>query len=46
MPEYLDVKKIADGLVALIQELVNTLRTFIDGLKKNIKVGPAEEEAE
>ena len=39
MPAYTDVKSVVDGLVALIKQFVETMKTFIDGFQKKLSFG-------
>ena len=39
MPAYTDVKSVVDGIVKLIKEFAETLKTFIDGFHKKLSFG-------
>lgn len=45
MPAYTDVKDVVNGLVALIKQFVEVMKSFIDGFQKKLTFGK-EEEAE
>ena len=45
MPAYTDVESVVNGIVNLIKEFVEVMKSFIDGFQKKLTFGK-EEEAE